>query len=493
MNSFIAKVISSVIETAVSIDRLKSFLLCDDFEDVSEGTLSCNGVDLVDVTTSYGRIGNVSLSKKESSLSEDGLASIDDEKLETSPLLAGSEGYNTLDDANTQVLCLKGVNFICQPGNLIAIGTYRKLVRFYFASCHLYCLSHFDYLVGSVGSGKSSVINTILGEIKQLSGQTSVKGKLAYFSQNPFIMNATLRNNILFGHLNEQVDEGLYRRCLDPCASKHDINLLSFGDKTEIGERGITLSGGQKARVALARAVYHQADITLIDDVLAAVDNHVAMHLFENAIVGELLTQDHSVILVTNALQYLNHPRVNKIYVMEDGRVLEYGTYLDLVAKSDSAFSRMMDVLEKSDGGKAERNDVKASADQVAVGNDNFGSDQLGTHEPTKDSNLVADEIREKGHVKADVYMAWTKSAGGVIVPALMISLFFVFESISILSNWRLTYWSAHGDSGRSQTYFLAIFAMINVTAAILDFFRSLSVGYFSLLASRKVSFSRHV
>ena len=89
--------------------------------------------------------------------------------------------------------------------------------------------------------------------MKQISGNAAVNGSLGYFSQTPFILNASVRDNIIFGHLQEPVDEELYQRCLDCCALRHDLDLLPNGDETEIGEKGITLSGGQKARVALAR------------------------------------------------------------------------------------------------------------------------------------------------------------------------------------------------------------------------------------------------
>jgi ABC-type proline/glycine betaine transport system ATPase subunit len=132
---------------------------------------------------------------------------------------------------------------------------------------------------------------------------------------------------------------------------------------TEIGEKGITLSGGQKARVALARAVYHSADVTLVDDALCAVDAHVAKHLFDEVVTGELLQSSdddrkRSVILVTNAIQFLNNPRVDRIVVLGDGRVVEQGTYAALAGKSDSVFARFLSVLNETgiDGSMLEQN-----------------------------------------------------------------------------------------------------------------------------------------
>lgn len=121
----------------------------------------------------------------------------------------------------------------------------------------------FIAVVGGVGCGKSSLINAIIGEVKEVSGITSIKGKLAYFSQNPFLMNASVKENILFGHVNEPINEKLYQRAIECCALQHDLDLLPNGDDTEIGEKGITLSGGQKARIALARYVSNYFMIAL--------------------------------------------------------------------------------------------------------------------------------------------------------------------------------------------------------------------------------------
>lgn len=136
-------------------------------------------------------------------------------------------------------------------------------------------------LVGTVGSGKSSVVQAFLGEMEKLAGTVNTVGKLAYVPQQAWIQNATVRDNILFG---QAYDRKRYNKVIDACALRADIDILSAGDLTEIGEKGINLSGGQKQRISLARAVYSDADLYLLDDPLSAVDAHVGKHIFEEVI-----------------------------------------------------------------------------------------------------------------------------------------------------------------------------------------------------------------
>lgn len=136
-------------------------------------------------------------------------------------------------------------------------------------------------LVGAVGSGKSSMLSGILGEMNKHSGRMNTYGSMAYVAQQAWIQNATLKNNILFG---AQLDETKYERILDACALRTDLSILPAGDSTEIGEKGINLSGGQKQRVSLSRAVYNDADTYVLDDPLSAVDAHVGKHIFEQVL-----------------------------------------------------------------------------------------------------------------------------------------------------------------------------------------------------------------
>ena len=155
-------------------------------------------------------------------------------------------------------------------------------------------------ITGPVGCGKSSLINAILGEMPRTNGEMFVGGKICYVPQISYIMNDTLMNNILFG---KPYDKELYDKVIDVCALKPDIRILPAGDQTEIGEKGINLSGGQKVRVSLARAVYQNSDIYILDDPLSAVDSHVSKYIF-NKCIKEIL-KEKCVILITHALEYL--------------------------------------------------------------------------------------------------------------------------------------------------------------------------------------------
>lgn len=181
-------------------------------------------------------------------------------------------------------------------------------------------------IVGNVGSGKSSLLCAILGETIKVNGQVNTYGNIAYLSQQAWIQNATLKDNILFG---QPFDKDRYNRIIEACALKTDFTILPAGDETEIGEKGINLSGGQKQRVSLARAIYINADIYLLDDPLSAVDSHVGKHIFDNVIGPTGLLSQKTRLLVTHALTYL--PQTDQISVMKDGYISESGTYQELL------------------------------------------------------------------------------------------------------------------------------------------------------------------
>ncbi|KAG9466704.1 hypothetical protein GDO78_016239 [Eleutherodactylus coqui] len=205
-------------------------------------------------------------------------------------------------------------------------------------------------VVGQVGSGKSSLLSAILGEMNKLEGTVQRKGSVAYVAQQAWLQNALFKENILFGRPLHNV---FYEKVLEACALRPDLELLPHGDQTEIGERGVNLSGGQKQRVSLARAVYSDADLYLLDDPLSAVDVHVGKHLFEKVIGHSGLLKNKTRILVTHSLAVL--PLVDLIVIMEDGRIGQTGTYRELVSERQD-FAEMI----LASGAKTERFEGKS-------------------------------------------------------------------------------------------------------------------------------------
>ncbi|KAJ6662481.1 hypothetical protein lerEdw1_011895 [Lerista edwardsae] len=186
-------------------------------------------------------------------------------------------------------------------------------------------------IVGQVGAGKSSLLSAVLGEMERIEGTAQRKGLVAYVSQQAWIQNSTLQENILFG---SELNKLYYGSVLEACALLPDLEQLPFGDQTEIGERGVNISGGQKQRVSLARAVYSNADLYLLDDPLSAVDIHVGKHLFEKVIGSSGLLKNKTRILVTHNLTLL--PQADIVVVMEDGRIVKMGSYKELLSNSAS-------------------------------------------------------------------------------------------------------------------------------------------------------------
>ncbi|XP_042110943.1 ATP-binding cassette sub-family C member 4-like isoform X2 [Ovis aries] len=200
-------------------------------------------------------------------------------------------------DKESEIPTLQGLSFTVRPGELLAV-------------------------VGPVGAGKSSLLHALLGELPPSQGQVSVHGRIVYVSQQPWVFSGTVRSNILFG---KKYEEERYEKVIKACALEEDLQLLKENDLTKIGDRGTPLSEGQKARVSLARAVYQDADIYLLDDPLSAVDIGVSRHLFEQCIRQAL--KEKITILVTHQLQYLKD--ASQILILRDGKVMEQGTFAE--------------------------------------------------------------------------------------------------------------------------------------------------------------------
>uniref|UniRef100_A0A8C9TP04 ABC-type glutathione-S-conjugate transporter n=1 Tax=Scleropages formosus TaxID=113540 RepID=A0A8C9TP04_SCLFO len=233
-------------------------------------------------------------------------------------------------------------------------------------SLHIVIRGSLVAVVGHVGSGKSSLLSAMLGEMEKRSGQISVKGSVAYVPQQAWIQNASLRDNIMFG---QDRKESWYKQVVEACALTPDLKILPAGDETEIGEKGLNLSGGQKQRVSLARAVYRKADVYLLDDPLSAVDTHVGQHIFDKVVGPKGVLKDKTRILVTHGLSFL--PQADLILVMVDGEITEIGSYMDLLGQQ-GAFADLilqnMDPMSDPDDDPVEDLGRLTKADRAHTG-----------------------------------------------------------------------------------------------------------------------------
>ena len=179
-------------------------------------------------------------------------------------------------------------------------------------------------VIGTVGSSKSSLLMSLLKELYPSKGSVEIDPSVSigYCAQDHWIISNTIRHNILFGR---DMDDAWYDKVIKCCALDSDLQLLPHGDLTIIGDRGVNLSGGQRARIGLARAVYGKAALNLLDDPLSAVDPKVSSHLFHDVICG--LLRNSARVLVTHQTQYLANPSISRILILDNGKVVALDTY----------------------------------------------------------------------------------------------------------------------------------------------------------------------
>ncbi|KAG0044636.1 hypothetical protein BGZ83_010140 [Gryganskiella cystojenkinii] len=279
-------------------------------------------------------------------------------------------------------------------------------------------------IVGRVGEGKSSLLSAVIGEMYKLQGHVRTKGKIAYVPQQPWILNMTVRENILFG---KPMDQDRYRAVLFACGLEPDLDLMPAGDMTEIGERGINLSGGQKQRVSLARAAYQDADIYLLDDPLSAVDAHVDQHLWSELIGPNGLLRNKTRLLVTHGIHHLK--AMDQIMVIKDGAIVEAGGYDELITQ-EHIFSRL--ILEYAVEHRRDKKQTKATTDSdsttrlssitktstgVSHSSDSSAIQERATvSKMDTKAELIAKEKMQDGNVSWDVFMTYIRAVLGRIL-----------------------------------------------------------------------------
>uniref|UniRef100_A0A672ZDD3 ATP-binding cassette, sub-family C (CFTR/MRP), member 10 n=1 Tax=Sphaeramia orbicularis TaxID=375764 RepID=A0A672ZDD3_9TELE len=279
-------------------------------------------------------------------------------------------------------------------------------------------------VVGKVGCGKSSLLAALTGELNRQGGLVFVADREAGFglaSQEPWIQHASVRDNILFG---KDYDPTFYQAVIEACALLDDLNVLPNGDKTEVGENGVTLSGGQKARLALARAVYMDKDIYLLDDPLAAVDTDVAEHLMQKCIM-ELL-KEKTRILCTHRIEFVN--KADMVVLMENGTIIRTGR------NTHTGFEFIFSV---PNGVELEEGAEQGSLTDLCV---------------NEDGGPSGAEQKQVGGLAWKVYQTYWVSVGRVLAPSILMSLL-LMQATKNLSDWWLSHWvSELKNNGSSVT-----------------------------------------
>ncbi|XP_063235987.1 ATP-binding cassette sub-family C member 4-like [Bacillus rossius redtenbacheri] len=325
-------------------------------------------------------------------------------------------------------------------------------------------------IIGPVGSGKSSLLLSILGELPLLRGSVAADDSLSYASQQPWLFVGSVRQNILFG---EAFDKRRYEQVVRACALLRDLELLPHGDKTIVGERGVSLSGGQRARINLARAVYRSADLYLLDDPLSAVDTHVGKHLFDQCIRTYL--RGKTVVLVTHQLQYLKD--ADMIVILKDGKVETQGTYYEML-NSGLDFAKLLPAENENTGVGEDDND----APYVILPSKAYFRRQASLSVKSTTSSYLADglidpEVEEEsqtiGSIKWDTYLSYARAGGNTCF--LLLVTFVVLATQVVISG--VDFWASVWTTMEEERQTFQYETDTNETGLVVDFVSS----YFSI------------
>ncbi|XP_027849228.2 ATP-binding cassette sub-family C member 4-like [Aphis gossypii] len=407
MTGFFPLGLSVVAETLISIKRLQKFLLYEEKQDQTvyhskSDNTNANGDRKVIYTND--NLAPVDIKSNDNEVPQ--LNNIGIVVTNATAKWLDSQTENSLENINLNVI----------PGRLVGV-------------------------IGPVGSGKSSLLQAILRELPLSKGKITVNGVVSYASQEPWLFAGSVKQNILFG---SAMDHERYEKVIQVCALKTDLKQFPYGDKTIVGERGVSLSGGQRARINLARAIYKQADIYLLDDPLSAVDTHVGRHLFRKCIKGYL--RDKTCILITHQIQYLSS--VDQIILMDKGNVLIEGSY-DELQKSDLNFTKMLGspiettIVSRNESIKNNTNTNNRRIGynrQVSIQSVTSSIEEFQFNE-VQEQPVEVSENRTSGSVSKSVYSSYFFASGNSCKIFFFFIICILTQVLVSSGDFWLTYW----------------------------------------------------
>eukprot|EP00118_Oscarella_pearsei_P023582 m.283819 g.283819 ORF g.283819 m.283819 type:complete len:1577 (+) comp40673_c0_seq30:70-4800(+) len=357
------------------------------------------------------------------------------------------EGTQT-EQSSSQRNALKNINLAIQSGQLVGV-------------------------CGHVGAGKTSLLAAIMAEMRKTGGYIYVdnlRGGFAYAAQEAWIQHATVRDNILFGM---PYDDQKYSRVIEACALQEDLAILPAGDQTEVGENGVTLSGGQKARIGLARAAYQDKPIYLLDDPFAAVDANVGAHLFDKCVLG--LLRGKTRILCTHHTRFLD--AADLVVVMEKGKIRVAGHPSEVVSQAFSPLKANAPAKEPAD---------------MPLRDDDKKEGKIEEDVATQEKGiLVKEEEKQVGAVAFNVYKSYWLAIGNCLAFSVLISLFLMQASRNT-NDWWLSYWVNHVNESSNFTYngssnlsfYLGVYGALAGGNSIFTLFRAFLYAYGGIRAA---------
>ena len=346
----------------------------------------------------------------------------------------------------------------------------------------------FICVIGEVGCGKSSFLQAILNNMLPLQGSVKlyVNGSISYVSQIPWIRNATIKDNILF---YQPYDEERYNKVIDLSQLRQDLDIFEAGDLTEIGEKGVNLSGGQKARISIARALYAEKDIYIFDDPISALDANVGMKVMKNCIIKHLSNKTR--ILVTHALQYV--PFANRIIYMNKGEIKWMGTYQEIKEQDFfKSFYEKMNRQNSSEGPMLEKKTSQErrdeflrrdSSDEIDKNLERNKRKQLNTGKIKK---ITKEEVQETGKVKMSVHKDFLLKIGGICTILIMLVLMIIMDLSRSAQDLWLGYWTEHQEQSKNMFYFL-IFSLFGVAGCAFTYCKLKVQSNCNIRASRTI------
>ncbi|KAG6073462.1 hypothetical protein E4U16_004676 [Claviceps sp. LM84 group G4] len=331
-------------------------------------------------------------------------------------------------------------------------------------------------VIGTVGSGKSSLLAALAGDMRKTNGDVVYGASRAFCPQYAWIQNTTLQNNITFG---KEMDRDLYREVVRACALEADVDMLPNGDQTEIGERGITISGGQKQRLNIARAIYFDADIVLMDDPLSAVDAHVGRHIFDNAILG--LLKDKCRILATHQLWVLS--RCDRIIWMDGGKIQAIDTFENLM-REHTGFQVLMETTAIEEKGAGKPDVEKEEEQEQALEPVDIADERKKRRANKKGAALMQQEEKAQASVPWSVYGAYIRASGSIFNAPLVLVILIISQGANLATGLWLSWWTSD-KFGYSTGMYIGIYAALGAIQALLMFLFSVTLSVLGTKSSK--------